>query len=64
VRVADGLFLGDLFCANLKFAATESAGVPVNNYIDQSQEFTLCMFATAPLLLMLLERKRWIAALG
>jgi O-antigen ligase len=52
------------FVPNLKFAATESAGVPVNNYIDQSQEFTLCMFATAPLLLMLLERKRWIAALG
>jgi len=52
------------FVPNLKFAATESAGVPVNNYIDQSQEFALCMFATAPLLLMLLERKHWIAASG
>jgi len=25
------------FVPNLKFAATESAGVPVNNYVDQSQ---------------------------
>ncbi|MDE2604130.1 MAG: O-antigen ligase family protein [Bradyrhizobium sp.] len=52
------------FVPGLKFTATETAGVPVNNYIDQSQEFALCLFATAPLLLMLLERKRWIAALG
>lgn len=52
------------FVPDLKFTATETAGVPVNNYIDQSQEFALCLFATAPLLLMLLERKRWIAALG
>ncbi|MBU6458347.1 MAG: O-antigen ligase family protein [Bradyrhizobium sp.] len=52
------------FVPGLKFTATETAGVPVNNYIDQSQEFALCLFATAPLRLMLLERKRWIAALG
>lgn len=31
----------------LKLAATASAGVPVKNYIDQSQEFTLCIFALA-----------------
>lgn len=30
-----------------KIAATASAGVPVKNYIDQSQEFTLCAFALA-----------------
>ena len=30
-----------------KIAATASSGVPVKNYIDQSQEFTLCAFALA-----------------
>ncbi|UPK39952.1 O-antigen ligase family protein [Bradyrhizobium sp. 186] len=30
-----------------KITATASAGVPVKNYIDQSQEFTLCVFALA-----------------
>lgn len=31
----------------LKLTATASTGVPVKNYIDQSQEFTLCAFALA-----------------
>ncbi len=30
-----------------KISARASAGVPVKNYIDQSQEFTLCAFALA-----------------
>ncbi|MCW1991240.1 O-antigen ligase [Bradyrhizobium diazoefficiens] len=30
-----------------KIAATASSGVPVKNYIDQSQEFTLCAFTLA-----------------
>ncbi|PDT89215.1 ligase [Bradyrhizobium sp. Y36] len=30
-----------------KLTATASPGVPVKNYIDQSQEFTLCAFALA-----------------
>jgi O-antigen ligase len=30
-----------------KLTATASAGVPVKNYIDQSQEFALCAFALA-----------------
>ncbi|MBR0927489.1 O-antigen ligase family protein [Bradyrhizobium sp. 62B] len=30
-----------------KITATASSGVPVKNYIDQSQEFTLCAFALA-----------------
>ncbi|MCS3725818.1 O-antigen ligase family protein [Bradyrhizobium betae] len=30
-----------------KITTTASAGVPVKNYIDQSQEFTLCAFALA-----------------
>ncbi|MGY8705231.1 O-antigen ligase family protein [Bradyrhizobium sp. 18BD] len=36
-----------LFNPGGKLAATASAGVPVKNYIDQSQEFTLCAFALA-----------------
>lgn len=32
---------------NWKITATASAGVPVKNYIDQSQEFALCTFALA-----------------
>src|SRR5580698_9823900 len=43
------------FAPGLKFVATEDAGVPVKNYIDQSQELALCLFAAAPLLLTLLE---------
>ena len=31
----------------LKLTATASSGVPVKNYIDQNQEFTLCTFALA-----------------
>ncbi len=52
------------FAPALKFAATDNAGVPVKNYINQSQELTLCLFAAAPLLLTLLEVRRWGAALG
>jgi O-antigen ligase len=36
-----------LFAPGLKISATVSDGVPVKNYIDQSQEFTLCAFALA-----------------
>ncbi|GGI32115.1 ligase [Bradyrhizobium guangdongense] len=36
-----------LFDPTLKLTATASSGVPVKNYIDQSQEFTLCVFALA-----------------
>lgn len=34
-----------------KITATASAGVPIKNYIDQSQEFTLCAFALSLLAL-------------
>lgn len=37
-----------LFEPALKLTDTLSAGVPVKNYIDQSQEFALCMIALAP----------------
>src|SRR6185437_9818105 len=52
------------FAPNLKFTATESAGVPVKNYIDQSQELALCLFAAAPLLLAEFKARRWGAVLG
>ncbi len=52
------------FVPALKFAATENAGVPVRNYIDQSQELTLCLFVAAPALLTLMQEKRRGAALG
>ena len=36
-----------LFVPAFKITTTASAGVPVKNYIDQSQEFALCAFAIA-----------------
>jgi hypothetical protein len=52
------------FAPGLKFVATDFPGVPVKNYIDQSQELALCLFAAAPMLLTLLKARRWGAALG
>ena len=47
-----------LFVPQFKITATVSAGVPVKNYIDQSQAFTLCAFAIAlPALNSWRERK-------
>ncbi len=43
-----------------KLTATASPGVPVKNYIDQSQEFTLCAFAVA-LPLLAFRRHRSLA---
>jgi hypothetical protein len=51
-----------LFAPEFKVTATRSPGVPVKNYIDQSQEFALCMFALAPVVLGLLDQRRF--ALG
>ncbi len=51
-----------LFFPQLKLAPTASAGVPVKNYIDQSQEFALCAFALAvPALRAFRDRQRLIA---
>jgi hypothetical protein len=44
-------------------ATAKAVGVPVRNYIDQSQEFSLCLFAAAPLLLTQIAENRWTAAL-
>ncbi|WP_245322172.1 O-antigen ligase family protein [Bradyrhizobium sp. LTSPM299] len=46
----------------LKLAHTASAGVPVKNYLDQSQEFALCAFALALPALTALRARQWAAA--
>lgn len=51
-----------LFAPALKLATTASAGVPVKNYIDQSQEFALCMVALAPCIATLYKHHRYAAA--
>jgi O-antigen ligase len=47
-----------LFAPELKLTSTASPGVPVKNYIDQSQEFALCLFALAPFVQSLFHRRR------
>jgi O-antigen ligase len=51
-----------LFAPEFKVASTASPGVPVKNYIDQSQEFALCLFALAPLVLLLVDHRRFALA--
>ncbi len=48
-----------LFAPGLKPAHTLSAGVPVKNYVDQSQEFALCAFALAVPALIAVRRRNW-----
>ena len=49
-----------LFVPQLKVTSTQSAGVPVKNYIDQSQEFALCAVALAyPTIALLRTRRIW-----
>ncbi len=49
---------------SLKPAAEASRGIFVKNYIDQSQEFTLCAVALAyPIITLLREKKMWLALL-
>ncbi|WP_051334983.1 O-antigen ligase family protein [Bradyrhizobium sp. Ai1a-2] len=50
-----------LFEPELKLTVTQSAGVPVKNYIDQSQEFALCMVALAPWTVGLYKERRYCA---
>jgi O-antigen ligase len=53
-----------LLAPSLKPAHTLSAGVPVKNYIDQSQEFALCTFALAVPALIAIRRKNWRLTAG
>lgn len=53
-----------MFDPAFKITRTVSDGVPVKNYIDQSQEFALCAFALALPALTLLRSRRWLAAIG
>lgn len=46
----------------LKLTATQSVGVPVKNYIDQSQEFAFCMVALAPWTIGFCQQRRYFAA--
>ncbi|WP_240535656.1 O-antigen ligase family protein [Bradyrhizobium sp. STM 3809] len=53
-----------LIAPSWKITATASNGVPVKNYIDQSQEFALCAFALAAPLLAAWTRRSLLAAAG
>ena len=44
------------FVPEMKVTVTASAGVPIKNYIDQSQEFALCVVALAPLVIKLFNQ--------
>lgn len=45
-----------------KLTATANDGVPVKNYIDQTQELTLCLFAMAPFVQTLFRERRHLLA--
>jgi O-antigen ligase len=47
-----------MYVPEWKISATETAGVPLKNSIDQSQEFALCIFALAPLVLEFFRQRR------
>jgi hypothetical protein len=50
------------FAPEFKLTVTASDGVPVKNYIDQSQEFALCMVALAPVVMGLYGQRRFALA--
>lgn len=52
------------FVPDLALASGRSPGVPVKNYIDQSQEFALCMVALTPFILDFWKQGRYVAALA
>jgi O-antigen ligase len=49
-----------LFAPQLKMTVAWNAGVPVKNYIDQSQEFALCMVALAPFVIRFYQERRFV----
>ena len=48
---------------SLSSGSLETIGIPARNYVDQSQEFSLCLFAAAPLLLSLIAENKRMPAL-
>lgn len=50
------------FDPQFKITATVDAGVPVKNYIDQTQELALCLFAVAPFAWTLVRARRYVLA--
>ena len=50
------------FAPQWKIVATETAGVPLKNSINQSQEFGLCILALAPLVLTFVKSRRFVLA--
>lgn len=44
----------------LKISSTPDPGVPVKNYIDQSQEFAFCLFALAPLVFIWMNSRQFL----
>src|SRR5664280_2578111 len=46
------------FAPEFKLTVTASDGVPVKNYIDQSQEFVLCMLGLGPFMMSLYNKQR------
>jgi O-antigen ligase len=59
-----GLSWTVLFVPELALAPGKSVGVPIKNYIDQSQEFALCMVALTPFVFTLYKRGKYAAALA
>lgn len=51
-----------LFVPELKLKPAAAAGVPVRNYIDQTQEFALCMIALAPCAVSFYRQRRYALA--
>ena len=52
----------EFYFPELKLAARKADGIPVKNYINQSQELALCMIAMAPVTMALFKQKRtWLA---
>ena len=59
-----GLSWLDYLAPGLHIAPDKAPGVPVRNYIDQSQEFGLAVFALAPLVLIFIRKRRMALAIG
>jgi hypothetical protein len=52
---------GVLFAPEWRMTYAQIAGVPIKNYIDQSQEFALCIFALVYLISALFSQRRFMS---